>query len=178
MDLDLLNRFALGDLDAFESLFRQHQGEVYGWIVTIIRDPAAAEDLTLETFWRIHRAHSRFDPDRSFGAWARRIAMNVALDHLKRARREPEPDTGQADACAAAAAQDSAVAAEVRAAIERAFRTLPARLQIVAILALIEQRTQTEIAETLGISVAAVKSREFRAIRLLRKKLKRLGVEP
>src|SRR5579864_8740545 len=87
----VLEEFAAGDLNAFESLFRQYQGEVYGWIVRIVRDPAAAEDLTIETFWRIHRAHARFDPRRSFGAWARRIGSNVAIDFLKSARVREVP---------------------------------------------------------------------------------------
>src|SRR6266851_9285919 len=65
---DVLRQFSHGDLDAFEALFRRHQSEVYGWIVRIVRDPAAAEDLTVETFWRIYRARARFDPTRSFGA--------------------------------------------------------------------------------------------------------------
>ena len=85
---DVLRQFCHGDLEAFETLFRLHQSEVYGWIVRIVRDRAAAEDLTIETFWRIHRAHARFDPGRSFGAWARRIATNAALDYLKSARSE------------------------------------------------------------------------------------------
>lgn len=86
--MELLERFARGDLEAFETLFRQFQGEVYGWIVRIVRDRGIAEDLTVETFWRIHRAHARFDAEGNFGAWARRIATNAALDHLKTARRE------------------------------------------------------------------------------------------
>jgi RNA polymerase sigma-70 factor (ECF subfamily) len=61
----VLQRFATGELEAFETLFRQFQGEVYGWIVRIVRDPTSAEDLTVETFWRIYRAHARFDPARS-----------------------------------------------------------------------------------------------------------------
>jgi RNA polymerase sigma-70 factor (ECF subfamily) len=90
---DVLRQFSHGDPDAFEALFRLHQSEVYGWIVRIVRDPAAAEDLTIETFWRIHRAHARFDPAHGFGAWARRIATNAALDYLKTARRETDlPD--------------------------------------------------------------------------------------
>src|SRR5271166_5549843 len=95
---ELLERFAHGDLDAFEALFRQFQGEVYRWVVRIVRDPGVAEDLTIEAFWRIHRAHARFDPQRSFGAWARRVATNAALDHLKKAHlksvhpQEPLPD--------------------------------------------------------------------------------------
>ena len=84
----LLERFTRGEIEAFEILFQRHQAEVYRWVVCLVRDPAAAEDLTLETFWRIYRAHARFDPERCFGAWARRIATNLALDHLAKAGRE------------------------------------------------------------------------------------------
>ncbi|PYU34745.1 MAG: hypothetical protein DMG28_04850 [Acidobacteria bacterium] len=59
-----------------------------------------------------------------------------------------------------------------------AFRQLPARFQTVATLALIEEEPYDEIAGALGISISAVKLRVFRAVRLLRKKLKRLGIEP
>ncbi|MCL4523629.1 MAG: hypothetical protein M1453_07875 [Acidobacteria bacterium] len=77
--MELLEQFVHGNLDAFEALFRQFQREVYGWILRIVRDPAAAEEITVETFWRIYRSHGRFDPAHSFGAWARRIATNAAL---------------------------------------------------------------------------------------------------
>src|ERR1044072_1504460 len=88
--MELLEQFTHGDLEAFEILFRQFQKEVYGWIVRIVRDPRTAEDLTVETFWRIYRSRARFDPRRSFGAWARRIATNVSYDHLKSVRKEVE----------------------------------------------------------------------------------------
>jgi RNA polymerase sigma-70 factor (ECF subfamily) len=169
----VLAQFAAGELEAFEQLFRQFQGEVYGWIVRIVRDQAAAEDLTVETFWRIYRAHARFDPDRSFGAWARRIATNVALDHLKRARVQEVELTENlgAEAQAHSGARDPAIQREVRERTRLAFQQLPPTLRAVAALALIEERPQSEIAEALNISTAAVKSRQFRAVRLLRRKL-------
>ena len=71
---------------AFETLFRQHQRAVYGWLLRIVRNPAAAEDLTVETFWRIYRAHARFDPARGFEGWARTIATHAALDWLRAQR--------------------------------------------------------------------------------------------
>ena len=172
--MELLRQFARGELEAFEALFRQFQGEVYGWIVRIVRNPALAEDLTVETFWRIYRHHARFDPERSFGGWARRIATNVAIDHLKSARREVELKRD----VAAPKPSDPAVEREMHAAIARAFRTLPAKLQVAATLALIEERPQEESAEALGISAAAVKSRVFRATHLLRRKLERMGFKP
>jgi RNA polymerase sigma-70 factor (ECF subfamily) len=167
MDDVLLERFAAGDLVAFEALFREFQGPVYGWIMRIVRDRGAAEELTVETFWRAWNARARFDPRRgTFGAWARRIAGNLALNHLKRRRAEPlEADPR------GAVESDPAIDAETRASIERAFRELPPKLQAAATLALIEQEPYEEIARGLGISVNGVKSRVFRAVRMLRKKL-------
>lgn len=170
---ELLERFANGDLDAFETLFRQFQNEVFRWIVRIVRDPTTAEDLTIETFWRVHRAHARFDPKRSFGAWARRIATNVALDYLKAKR----PESVLPGDWPGAALPDPGVQQDVRERVGRAFCQLPTKLRIAATLALIEEEPYQEIAEGLGISVGAVKLRVFRAIRLLRKRLKQLGVE-
>ena len=172
--MEVLERFAQGDLDAFEALFRQFQGQVYGCIIRIVRDRGVAEDLTVETFWRIYRARARFSAGGNFGVWARRIATNAALDHLRRARRE----VALPEDLAAGAQPDPAVHREVHEQIEGAFRQLPARLQVAATLALVEEESYEQIAEALGISVGAVKSRVFRAVRLLRRKLKRLGVAP
>lgn len=175
--MELLERFARGDLEAFEILFRQFRNEVYGWIVRIVRDPGIAEDLTVETFWRIYRAHARFDPARSFGAWARRVATNVALDHLKTVRPKIE-FVEFSENLSQRPPSDPAVQQDIRERIGQAFRQLPAKLQVAATLALIEEEPYEDIAEALGIPVGTVKSRVFRAARLLREKLKRLGVEP
>src|SRR5271157_5686040 len=162
--MDLLERFAAGDVEAFEILFRQFQGEVYRWIVRIVRDPAAAEDLTVETFWRVHRSRARFDSARPFGAWARRIATHAAIDHLKSLRRDgPLPLD-----IAAPRASDPAWDREVRERVAGAFLSLPAGLRAAATLALIEERPYEEIAGALGTSIGAVKSRVFRAVRILR----------
>jgi|SRR6266498_4290100 len=175
--MELLERFASGDLEAFELLFRQFQGQVYRWIVRIVRDPGIAEDLTVETFWRIYRARARFDPARSFEAWARRVATNVALDHLRQVRPEVQ-FLGSPEDVSQGPPNDPAVKQDIRQRIERAFHQLPAKLQAAATLALIEEQPYEDIAAALGITVGGVKSRVFRAVRLLRKKLKRLGVEP
>jgi len=171
---ELLEQFAHGELAAFETLFRQFQGEVYRWIVRLVRDPGVAEDLTIETFWRIYRAHARFDPKRSFAAWARRIATNAALDHLKSAH----PQESLPDDLPAATSPNPGIQRDIRERTARAFRQLPAKLQVTATLALIEEEPYQDIAEALGISVGAVKLRVFRALRILRKKLQQMGIEP
>jgi RNA polymerase sigma-70 factor (ECF subfamily) len=171
--MELLERFASGDLEAFEALFRQHQKEVYYWIVRIVRDSGIAEDLTVETFWRIYKSRSRFEPAGNFRAWARRIATNAALDHLRHARHETELPEDLASAGTA----DPAIRRETRERIKQAFFQLPAKYRLVATLALIEEEPYDRIAEAVGISAALVKVRVFRAVRLLRKKLISLGPE-
>jgi len=170
--MDLFRRFALGEIDAFETLVRQFQGEVYAWIVRIVRDPGIAEDLTVETLWRIYRARHRFRHDGNFSAWARRIATNLALDHLRRRR----PEQSLVADPAGAPQPDHLLQREMQEKIHQAFHRLPVKLQVAAMLALVEEQPYDEIADALGISVGAVKLRIFRAVRILRRQLGHLGV--
>jgi RNA polymerase sigma-70 factor (ECF subfamily) len=170
--------FRQGDLNAFESLFRIHQRAVYGWILRIVRNQAAAEDLVVETFWRIYQARVRFDAAREFAPWARRIATRAALDWLRAQRPETELNDEILATLPAGAAGDPGIAAEIRMKTARAFERLPEKLRVAALLALIEEQSHKEVAEALGISVAAVKLRVFRARRLLRKDLERQGITP
>jgi len=173
-----LERFTRGDIQAFEALFREYQGQVYGWIVRMVRDPGIAEDLTLETFWRVYLARSRFDPRRPFGAWTRRIATNLAIEYLSRRRAEKPLDHDPPQQRAPYAVPDPAVGADVRAKVLAAFGELPPKLCAAATLAMIEETPYAEIADALGISINGVKSRVFRAVRLLRRSLKKRGVCP
>jgi RNA polymerase sigma-70 factor, ECF subfamily len=172
--MSLLERFTKGDPAAFEELFRQFQGKVYAWIVRVVRDPAAAEDLTVETFWRIHRARGRFDSQKDFAGWAYRIATNLALSHLRyKPLQQLVPEQMAADD-----PRDPALQAEVKEKIQDAVAKLPPKLQLAVTMALIEDRPYREIAEALGIAEGTVKSRVFRAVRILRKKLGKLRVTP
>ncbi len=173
LERDLLWRFVQGDRDAFESLFKQFQAEVYRWIVRIVRDRSTAEDALVEAFWRAYKGRAHFDPSRSFGAWMRRIATNVSRDHLKAAR--PRAGWSRTDnEIPAPASSDRGLGESVALAL----RKLPPTLQIVATLALIEERPYAEIADALDLPVGTVKSRVFRAIRALRKELAYLGIRP
>jgi RNA polymerase sigma factor (sigma-70 family) len=180
--MELLERFVRGEVDAFELLFREFQRQVHRWIARMVRETAVVEELTVETFWRAYRARACFDASRgsepmgTFGAWLRRIATNVALDHLRR-RRLPFVEL-RLGARVAAAAHESVVERERREAIAGAFGALPAPLRAVAALALVEEQPYAQIGEAMGISEGAVKHRVFRAVRLLRRWLERKGIKP
>jgi RNA polymerase sigma-70 factor (ECF subfamily) len=169
---DLLERFVRGDDRAFESLFRLFEKDVYGWILRIVREPGAAEDALVDAFWRAHRARARFDPLRSFGAWMRRIAINAALAQLAVARRRIPAHLADQSAHPVSAAPH-----ELRMSVQAALARLPAKLQVVAVLAFLEEHTHAEMAEMLNVPIGTVKSRLFRATRALRKALAREGIQ-
>jgi RNA polymerase sigma-70 factor (ECF subfamily) len=103
----------------------------------------------------------------------RRIATNAALDHLRAARRHPVAH-GSVDALPSPGRPDG----DLRDLVALAFRRLPPRLQVVALLALVEELPYVEIADALSVPVGTVKSRVFRATRALRKELACLGIRP
>jgi len=188
-DGELLRRFAHGDRDAFEALFRQFEREVYRWILRIVREPGVAEDALVEAFWRAYRGRARFDPSRSFGAWMRRIATNCALDQLKATQRRRWVSLPREPVGRVPPSQDSTrgepgpampgrlTTFELADNIRHAFAKLPPKLRIVATLALIEELPHAEIADALGVPLGTVKSRLFRATRELRAELTRLGIQ-
>jgi RNA polymerase sigma-70 factor, ECF subfamily len=171
-DVDLLARFVQGDSDAFEAVFRAFEGEVYRWALRIVRDRGTAEDVLVETFWRAYRARARFEWSRSFGAWLRRIATNVALDQLRSARRRRRSATLYDHIVPSTPAQHG-----LYDMIAAAFRKLPPKLSAVAMLALVEQLPHAEIADALGVPVGTVKSRLHRALQALRSQLRAQGIK-
>jgi len=173
--MELLERFAAGDPDAFELLFRQYQGAVFRWIMRVVRNSATAEELTAETFWRVYRGHARFDATGgNWGGWLRRIATNVALDHLRKARREVALLDEPPDASPAGRLPGER--SELRDHIFRAIESLSPRIRAAVLLALVEEEPYEDVAEALGISIGAVKVRVFRGVRILRKQLSQSGV--
>jgi RNA polymerase sigma-70 factor (ECF subfamily) len=172
--MELLRKFVEGDIAAFETMFRQAEHDIYRCLLRMVRDPAIAEDLVIETFWRVYRSRATFDWTQSFKAWSRRIATNVARDHLRRRPTEVElPET-----LSAASQPDPAVSQDIARKVRQAIAALPPKHRVVVLLAVVEELPYREIAETLGVPVGTVKSRVFHAVRLLRQKLQRLGIEP
>jgi len=170
LDPSLLERFVQGDHAAFEALFRRFEADVHRWVLRIVRDHGAADDVVVDAFWRAYRSRARFDPARSFGAWLRRIATNAALAQLKATRRRWWWIVAD-DSLPAPVALDAGTAE----ALARAFRRLSPKLQVVATLAIVEEQPYAEIADALGIPEGTVKSRVFTATRKLREELARSG---
>src|ERR1700691_996075 len=86
-DAELLNRIRNGATDEFAVLVQRHQAQVFGILHRYERDFQKVEDLAQETFLKAWRFLDRFDGRAPFHHWLSRIALRVALDHLRRQKR-------------------------------------------------------------------------------------------
>jgi RNA polymerase sigma-70 factor (ECF subfamily) len=159
-DEDLLRRVAARDPAALASLYDRYAPLVYGLARRIVRDEGQAEDLVQEVFLRIWNRPEVYDRGRgTFRAWLLSIAHHLAVDVLRRRRREvsyQEKLTGPGgSADPFEAAVDQVDGATVRSLLGR----LPPDQRRVIELAYFEGLTQREIAARLGEPLGTVKTR-------------------
>lgn len=141
-----------------------YQPVVFRAAYLILRDTAAAEDVAQETFMRAFRAAHRVDPGEGVRAWLYRIAVNTALNEVRRRKRETAAlDKARPMNVATDPSDSSDTAAVVGDAIER----LPDRLRVAVICRYFLDLSEREIAHVLKIRPGTVKSRLFEARRLL-----------
>src|SRR5262245_53027695 len=87
-DRALVLRVRGGDTEAFGELVLRYQQSVYNVCYRLLGEPGAAEDQAQEAFIRAYQRLDRFDAERPFGPWVRRVAANLCLNRLS-AAREP-----------------------------------------------------------------------------------------
>jgi RNA polymerase sigma-70 factor (ECF subfamily) len=163
--------------DLLENLVRQHARLVYRIAYAVLRRHHDAEDATQETFVRVLRYRHKLAGVEDHKTWLARIAWRVAVDRSKQRGckqevplddpEKPLPEVPSSDA----AADDALHGAQVGAALERLIAALPEKLRQPLVLSTIEEMSPREVAATLGINEAAVRSRVFRARQILREKL-------
>jgi RNA polymerase sigma factor (sigma-70 family) len=155
--------------ERFEALYRSSRDDVYAYVVTLLGDRAAAEDVTALAFERAYRRRMTFDRRRGGErGWLFGIARNAALDELRRRKRlatlvaEPE-DTSELGV------EDGAEVALRRTAVRSALAGLQARERELVALKFHAGLTNTELARVLGVSESAAGTLLYRTMEKLRK---------
>jgi RNA polymerase sigma-70 factor (ECF subfamily) len=161
--------------ERFESLYRSSRDDVYAYVMTLLRDQAAAEDVTALAFERAYRRRRTFDRRRGEErAWLFGIARNAALDELRRRQRlaslvfEPAADEDP-DAPATAIDPDDDEVILRRTTVRHALTELSARDRDLIALKFHAGLTNAEIARVLGISESNAGTLLHRTIQKLRK---------
>ena len=170
------------NLLAFEALMRRHNRRLFRVTRSVLRDGDSAQDAVQETYLRAFTKLDSYQPSGKFGAWISRVAFNEALMMRRRTRGDTVSleDAGE-DAMAveeaavsdAPSAEQFLEAAHARALLEHAIDALPENFRTVFVLRAVQGLDVRETAECLGVNSATVRTRLFRAQRLLRVELSR-----
>ena len=169
-DETLLLAWQGGDASAFEALFRRWQGPLRRHLTRMLDDPAAADDLVVETFLRLERHRQRWRRGMPLRPWLFTIARNLARNRLRAerlwgwlplasVREQPVRESGPTS--------DREIQRRVRAAFAR----LPAAQREACSLRLLADLPVEEIARVMRIPTGTAKSRLFHGLRRLRAEL-------
>lgn len=161
-DLALVARAQDGDVSAFETLVRTHHRRAFAVALRITQDPTDAEDCTQDAFVRAWRALPGYRRDAAFSTWMYRIVTNVALNHVTRRRERARGDVPDVHD-PTDQPESRSVHRERLDVVVGALGTLTPEQRAVYVLRDVEGLSYDDIATTLQISLAAVKSRLFRA---------------
>jgi RNA polymerase sigma-70 factor, ECF subfamily len=157
--------------ERLEQLYRSSRDDVYSYVLTLLREPAAAEDVTALAFERAYRRRRTFDRHRGEERpWIFGIARNAALDELRRRRRVAtlvtDPASGDAEPATIDDEQDIILR---RTAVRTALAELPARDRELLALKFQAGLSNAELAEVLGVSESNAGTMLHRAVQKLRK---------
>jgi RNA polymerase sigma-70 factor (ECF subfamily) len=158
----------------FESLYRSSRDDVYAYVMTLLRDSAAAEDVTALAFERAYRRRRTFDRRKGEErAWLFGIARNAALDELRRRQRmarlvvDPASTVDPEELGIAGPDQDEILLR--RATLRHALADLSARDRELIALKFHAGLANSEIARVLGVSESNAGTMLYRTIQKLRK---------
>jgi RNA polymerase sigma-70 factor (ECF subfamily) len=183
-DAELMLRVKAGDPASFALLLDRHRIPVIHFLYRMVQNQAVAEELAQEVFLRVYRARTTYEPAAKFTTWLFRIAMHLALNHLRdvggaRARHSLEQDAADRPGLQVADHRPSVeerLVGEARIEeVRQAIRALPEKQRAAVLMHKYQEMEYSEIARVLSCSESAVKSLLFRAYETLRARLAHMG---
>jgi RNA polymerase sigma-70 factor, ECF subfamily len=154
-----------------EALFAKHHGEIFAYLVRMLRDGDLAADLTQDAFVKAYKNYDTLQKDENARAWLYQIAHRVALDELRRRKIvRMVPWTGESRG-AAASAEHLAMDLRLSGPLERALAKIPERQRAALLLAEIHDLSGLELAAAMGVSHVAARAILTRARESLRRAL-------
>jgi RNA polymerase sigma-70 factor (ECF subfamily) len=165
-DVELMLAFKAGDENAFTELVDRHRDAVVNLTYRYLGNQSDAEDLAQEVFLKVYRARARYEPAAKFTTWLYRVAANACLNEVRDRRRRPTFLASALDDAPASAANspvEEAERSELGERVRAALAELPERQRLALLLNKFHGLGYEEMAESLSMSVPAVKSLLVRA---------------
>jgi RNA polymerase sigma-70 factor (ECF subfamily) len=184
---DLVRQAKAGDSEAFRQLFERHNRRAYALALGVVRNPDDALDVVQEAFIKAHRYLPKFEGTSSFYTWLYRIVMNLAIDHLRKAKRAQQVDFNDAIAhmegegrvgedsllpkILGADPGKSLVRKEMREHLSIALSSLSDNHRAVLVMRELEGLSYEEMAEAMKCSKGTIMSRLFHARKNMQEQL-------
>lgn len=168
-DVRLMLALQAGELEAFDRLFAQHYAGVVRFAARFVGSRARAEEVAQDVFLQLFRTRDRYLPRARFKTWLYRMAANACLTDLRKPdhrRRVDDPEAAErlpSDPDRDASGERALLGREAVDKMRHAVEALPPQQRAALLLARAEGLSYEEVAETLSLSVSAVKSLIHRA---------------
>jgi len=170
-DAALIERVLAGERQAYGILMRRYNQRLYRVAWALTRDASEAEDVVQESWVRAFQRLAQVTDPARFRAWLTRVVVNEALHRRRQNLRRESLTDPEAEMMTDDDPESLAAQRELRPVLEAAVSSLPDMLRAVFVLREVEGMAVADIAESLGIQEATVKTRAFRARELLRNRL-------
>ena len=180
-DEELMQLIQKGDFDAFEVLFNRHNKPLINFLYRYTNDFGKSEDLFQLVFQKVFEKRRTFKGDSSFKTWLYTIAVNSALDMLRKAKKEKGKISLDLSAsehfpniepiAKVSNPADDALSTELKNVLEKSLAEIPEEYRVPFILARFQDMSYKDIAITIGKTLATVRMRIHRAHKLLESKM-------
>ena len=178
-DCELVCQAQSGNKDAFEELVRRHNRRIFGTLAGILGDLDDARDAAQEAFLKAFEHLAHFERRSKFSTWLTSIAVNTALESLRRRKPTESLDEFATDEDFrprqvqqwASDPEEIVSATQRNLLVREAVLRLPYKYRVAVLLRDISQFSTEDAAATLGLSVAALKARVLRGRLMLRESL-------
>ena len=174
---ELIGRLKEGDSDAIGEIVEKYKGPLFAFIMRMITDHAAAEDIFQETWLRVIRYVRNFRGDAKFSTWLFQIALNLCRDaERKKKRWSHVPIEDYANSLSSEPDIDPIRILKAQQ-VQKIVAGLPVKMREVIVLRYYHDLSDQEISGIVGCPVGTVKSRFYRASEIIRKKWEHLNRE-
>jgi len=161
-------------VNGFADVVRQHQSMVFSLAYHFLQDRALAEDVAQEVFLQLYREQDSLATDDHVRYWLRKVASHRCIDAARRRKIRPRLTLEEIREPAARESFNDPILSET---LRKLIATLPETPRMIVVLRYQEDMDPSEIAETVGMPVATVKSHLHRSLAMLREKMQRLKKE-
>ncbi len=173
----VIRKCLAGDPDQYAMLVDTYKDLAYNIAFRMLGDADAAKDMAQESFIAAYKALEHFKFNSRFSSWLYRIVVNKCRDHFRAGRETvPVDEISEYVAGPDRSPEQAAASRQTGDAVQHALNGLPPDYREVIILKHIEGLDYQEIADSLGVSVSALKVRAHRGREMLRKLLEGMGV--